>query len=108
MADADSIVLPLAQALGAPVAGGKGASLGELVRAQIPVPPGFVVTTGAFAAAMRVNDPGGRLRAGIEASAAADLPALARAAARTRDAIIAGPLPAGTAAAIRDAYASLR
>jgi pyruvate, water dikinase len=108
MADADSIVLPLAQAPGAPVAGGKGASLGELVRAQIPVPPGFVVTTGAFAAAMRVNDPGGRLRAGIEASDAADLPALARAAARTRDAIIAGPLPAGTAAAIRDAYASLR
>ena len=29
-------------------AGGKGASLGELIRAGFPVPPGFVVTTGAY------------------------------------------------------------
>ena len=29
-------------------AGGKGASLGELMRAQAPVPPGFVVTSFAF------------------------------------------------------------
>ncbi len=30
------------------VAGGKGANLGELTRAGFPVPPGFVVTTGAY------------------------------------------------------------
>ena len=30
------------------IAGGKGASLGEMTRAGIPVPPGFVVLTGAF------------------------------------------------------------
>lgn len=30
------------------IAGGKGASLGELTRAGIPVPPGFVVRTSAF------------------------------------------------------------
>ena len=29
-------------------AGGKGASLGELMQAQAPVPPGFVVTSYAF------------------------------------------------------------
>lgn len=29
-------------------AGGKGASLGEMTRAKIPVPPGFVVLAGAF------------------------------------------------------------
>ncbi|HLE02436.1 MAG TPA: PEP/pyruvate-binding domain-containing protein, partial [Dehalococcoidia bacterium] len=28
--------------------GGKGANLGELVRAQIPVPPAFIVTTRAY------------------------------------------------------------
>lgn len=28
--------------------GGKGASLGEMVKANIPVPPGFVITTEAF------------------------------------------------------------
>ncbi len=31
-----------------PLAGGKGANLGELVRAGFPVPPGFVVTTLAY------------------------------------------------------------
>jgi len=30
------------------LAGGKGASLGEMTRADIPVPPGFVVLSGAF------------------------------------------------------------
>ena len=30
------------------LAGGKGANLGELVRAGFPVPDGFVVTTGAY------------------------------------------------------------
>ncbi|KKP64257.1 MAG: PEP-utilizing enzyme, mobile domain protein [Candidatus Moranbacteria bacterium GW2011_GWF2_34_56] len=32
----------------APIAGGKGASLGEMTRAEIPVPPGFVVLSDAF------------------------------------------------------------
>ena len=32
----------------APIAGGKGASLGEMTRAGIPVPPGFVVLSSAF------------------------------------------------------------
>ena len=32
------------------IAGGKGASLGEMTRAGIPVPPGFVVLTKAFEA----------------------------------------------------------
>ena len=31
-----------------PIVGGKGASLGELTRAGIPVPAGFVVGTEAF------------------------------------------------------------
>ena len=30
------------------IAGGKGASLGEMTRAKIPVPPGFVITAQAF------------------------------------------------------------
>jgi hypothetical protein len=31
-----------------PEAGGKGANLGELMQVDIPVPPGFVVTTAAY------------------------------------------------------------
>jgi len=32
----------------APIVGGKCASLGELLKAQIPVPPGFTVTTATY------------------------------------------------------------
>ena len=30
------------------LAGGKGASLGEMTRVKMPVPPGFVILTNAF------------------------------------------------------------
>ena len=36
-------------------AGGKGAALGELIAAGVPVPPGFVVTTQAFDHFLQVN-----------------------------------------------------
>ena len=61
--------------------GGKAANLGELLRAGLPVPPGFVVTTDAYAAAVEaarigrlLADPAtepAALRAAIEA---ADVP----------------------------------
>ena len=35
-----------------PRVGGKGANLGELTRAGVPVPPGFVITAGAYLDAM--------------------------------------------------------
>jgi pyruvate,water dikinase len=38
------------------IAGGKGAALGELLHAGIPVPPGFVVTTAAFADFLQTNN----------------------------------------------------
>lgn len=40
----------------APIAGGKGASLGEMTRVGIPVPPGFVVLAGAFEHFLEVTD----------------------------------------------------
>lgn len=38
-----------------PEAGGKGANLGEMVRAGLPVPPGFVVTASAYRAVLEAN-----------------------------------------------------
>jgi pyruvate,water dikinase len=35
-----------------PLAGGKGANLGEMTRAGLPVPPGFVVRASSFREAM--------------------------------------------------------
>lgn len=52
-----------------PHVGGKGANLGELTRAGLPVPPGFVVTAEAYLAAM---DQGGVRRALIDEIEAAD------------------------------------
>jgi pyruvate, water dikinase len=104
---ADPLVLPLAEAGAADSVGGKGASLGELVRAGITVPPGFVVTVGAFAAAMTAVDPSGTLRAEIEALAATDLARIGRLAAALRALIVDAPLPPPVADAITTGYATL-
>ena len=37
------------------LAGGKGANLGELVQARIPVPPGFIVTSDAYFEFIKVS-----------------------------------------------------
>jgi pyruvate,water dikinase len=77
------------------VAGGKGANLGELVRAGLPVPAGFVVTTDAYAAAvgaahLQVAE---RVAAGDGGSVRTDVEAVA--------------VPAAVGAAIVEAYAAL-
>jgi len=102
------LCIPLPEAPGATAVGGKAASLGELIRAGLRVPPGFVVTTGAFATAMARTDPDGRLRAGIGALAPADLPGVTAAAGLLREQVSAPPLPGQVAAAITTAYAGLQ
>ncbi|HXT93344.1 MAG TPA: PEP/pyruvate-binding domain-containing protein [Trebonia sp.] len=92
---------------GVSAVGGKGASLGELARAGVAVPPGFVVTVEAFAAAMAAIDPSGAHRASVEALDAADLAGIAGVAARLRALVTEAPLPAEVAAAISSGYADL-
>lgn len=77
-----------------PMAGGKGASLGELLRAGIAVPPGCVVTTDAFRHFLDACDPGHALRRRIEALSADDLDALAAASADARALVEQADLPA--------------
>jgi phosphohistidine swiveling domain-containing protein len=48
------------------LAGGKGASLGELVRAGLPVPEGFVVTTKAYDAFLKTNGLDGIIREALK------------------------------------------
>jgi len=102
-----SYVVPLADASSAAEVGGKGASLGDLARIGVRVPPGFVITVGAFAESMAALDPDGALRAGVEALPAGDLAAIARTAAAFRSRVADAPLPAGVAAAIEAGYAEL-
>ena len=44
------------------VVGGKGANLGELTRAEFPVPKGFVVTSDAFLEALNLAGTRAQLR----------------------------------------------
>jgi phosphoenolpyruvate synthase/pyruvate phosphate dikinase len=89
------------------VVGGKGACLGQLARAGVAVPPGFVITVEAFAAAMSVIDPDSELRAGIEALDAADVAGIARVASRFREIVTAAALPAEVSAAVEASYGAL-
>jgi pyruvate, water dikinase len=102
----EKLVLPIASLAREDVslAGGKGANLGELTRAGILVPPGFVVTVGAYDRFLE--------EAGVRPQAEAllgnldvdDGAAMERVAAATRDLITAAPMPEPIADAIADAY----
>ncbi|MDC0741885.1 PEP/pyruvate-binding domain-containing protein [Polyangium mundeleinium] len=77
----ESTVLPLSalDRSSLPIAGGKAANLGEMIRAGVPVPPGFVLTTSAFRAAAEAANIGPKLEAlaGTEPNDRARLAALA-------------------------------
>ena len=90
-----------------PVVGGKGASLGELSRAGLTVPAGFIVTARAFERAIRAVDPAGAVSTEIEQLPAADGAVIAQVTARIRERIAAAPLPADIAEAISASYRAL-
>src|SRR3954469_5443217 len=77
-------------------AGGKGASLGELLRAGIRVPDGFVVTTAAFRSAVAALDLGAR----VAALDPGDGAAVAAACADLRSTVEAASLPDEVAEAV--------
>ena len=60
-----------------PAVGGKGGSLGELTRAGIDVPAGFVVRTEAFEHFIAALEQRAPLRARVEGLASGDLDAIA-------------------------------
>ncbi|MBD1538296.1 phosphoenolpyruvate synthase [Arthrobacter sp. S13_S34] len=88
-------------------AGGKAVGLGGLVRAGLPVPPGFVLTTAAYSHFVEENN----LAAGIQDLAAlpphAEPQAYAEASRRISDLFNAGTMPAGIAAELGAAYGRL-
>ncbi|MDI1449028.1 phosphoenolpyruvate synthase [Polyangium sp. 6x1] len=88
-------------------AGGKGANLGELTRAGLPVPPGFVITADAFLSSMEAAGVRQLLAehlAGLDPDDAADLRAKS---AEMRRLVRASAIPAGIEAEIDDAYQKL-
>ncbi|MEW1921419.1 PEP/pyruvate-binding domain-containing protein [Pseudarthrobacter oxydans] len=89
------------------VAGGKAVGLGGLLRAGLPVPPGFVLTTAAYSGFVDANN----LAAGIQELAAlppdAEPQAYEEASRRIGALFTTGTMPAGIAAELGAAYGRL-
>ena len=90
-----------------PLVGGKGANLGELTQADIPVPPGFVVTTSAYRAFLQETGLDRRIAELIEGLNVEDDEALQDTACQVRAAIEEAPMPAGLREQIEAAYREL-
>jgi len=88
-------------------AGGKGANLGELTAAGLPVPGGFVVGAAAYAAFRDGSGLRSRIAARLAAVEVEDTEELGRAADEIRAMVVGEPLPEWLADAIRQAYLGL-
>jgi len=108
-ATATAAVTPLARLSRADVAlaGGKGANLGELTHAGLPVPPGFVVGAPAYAAFRAADGLGERLDLVLTDLDVDDPAALDAAAEACRELVATAPLPAELGDAIAAAYGEL-
>ena len=87
--------------------GGKGANLGEMTNAEIPVPPGFVVTTSAYQRCLDEAELGPKLSAHLDGLDPADAGQLDDVAQAIQAEIIAAPMPQQIDRGIREAYSEL-
>lgn len=88
-------------------AGGKGANLGQLTRAGLPVPPGFVVGAPAYAAYCQETGLAQRLAQLLSGLDVEDTTVLQDAAAQARQAVTDSEMPSWLADAIAAAYEQL-
>ena len=84
--------------------GGKGANLGEMMRAGLPIPPGFVVTTDSYDRYIRANKLEEKIKALVAGTSIEDPSSLERASAEIKALIMNGKMPVDIERAIRDAY----
>ncbi len=90
-----------------PIAGGKGANLGEMLKAGIPVPPAFIVTAQTYKKFLQeagLLDGINRILKGVNVD---DPKQLTTAGQESRDLILKARMPGATAKAIKDAYQQL-
>ena len=87
-----------------PLVGGKGANLGEMTRAGIPVPPGFVVTAEAYYEFIESSGVHGRIKDVLENLNIEDSAALLIASQKVKEIIMNASMPADIASEIRAYY----
>src|SRR5829696_7638704 len=89
------------------LAGGKGANLGELSHAGLPVPPGFVITTTAYDAYVEANDIADVIVARASVARAEDPTGFEQVAEGIRALFSGGKVPEAMAEEIRTSYQEL-
>ncbi len=89
------------------IAGGKGANLGELTRSDLPVPPGFVLTTAAYDAFVEANDVRNEIVELASQPDAADPASFEAVAEEIHSLFKRGKIPDEVADAITEAYSQL-
>ena len=87
--------------------GGKGGSLGELTRAKIPVPPGFVVRTAAFERFLTTIEKDELIREEVEALDSQELEKITALSKKLRTRVESAPLPDEVNAEILSALTEL-
>jgi pyruvate,water dikinase len=90
-----------------PTVGGKNASLGEMLKAGIRVPPGFAVTTGSYLEFITEAGLANEIQNALSTVNPDDLASLDDASAKIRSLIENAPMPSAIADAIRESYAGL-
>ncbi|MGE5748772.1 MAG: phosphoenolpyruvate synthase [Gemmatimonas sp.] len=89
------------------IAGGKGANLGEMTAAGLPVPPGFIVTTTACTEFFAKNNISARISADLSKLDPDDTVALTRTAAAISQIVRDGVMPDDVRAEIEERYDEL-
>lgn len=105
----DSLIIPLARARKTDVSklGGKGANLGEMTAAGLPVPSGFVVSIAGYEAFYRANELEPRVKAQLDEIQPDNPDLLAETARSLQQLIVSGTMPAELRDAIASAYDEL-
>lgn len=108
-APAAHIIVPFADARRSDVGrvGGKGANLGEMAAAGLPIPPGFIVSIDGYRAFYDENHLGPRVAAELANLDPDDPAALDRISAALQSLVHAAPMPETLRADIGEAFAAL-
>jgi len=89
------------------IVGGKGANLGEMTSAGIPVPNGFVVTSSAYFSFIEQTGIPAKMRGILESLDVSDSKKLQQAAKQVQEIVINAPMPTELAEEIKKSYAEL-
>lgn len=89
------------------IAGGKGASLGEMTRAGIPVPPGFVVLTKAFERFLSETELNEEIQAALDKVNHHEMQSVEDAAETIRSLMLNAAMPDNIKTEITDAFSKL-